>query len=570
MKTNQYIKKIIEETGLNKKEIQQRVQRKKEELKGLISEEGALFIIAKELGVDVKDQNSELLEDIEIDVADVTTNMKNITITGRIKDIFRIHTFNRKDGSEGKVGSFLLHDQTGDIRVVMWDEKTEILKHPNFEINELIKIINSYAKEGKYGTEIHVGRLSKLIISPEDVDYKKYPKIKEDLKEIGNITLSDPSVNIEGKIMNKSSINEFEKKDGTLGKVSSLNIMDNTGTIRITFWNDDTDKVKKMKIGDVIRVFHLNPRQSNLDPNIIELFANKNTKIEQLQKSMDFNGEVIEKIEELQKRNDIVSFKGIISSIDNLKEVTLRSGESVSLLGFVISDETDGIRATLWRDQAKKYSEILEAGKGVFLKNVLIKYSSFSKRNEISLIKNSELEIIELDINNLKEIDDKRTGTADKFSGNYTKIKSIDKKGFYEVKGFIVKEINKITIYDSCSKCFRKVDNCKCDKIGDIEERMIFNLILDDGTDTIRTTFIGDKAEEILGKKTSIISEIQETPDFNHLLESISKELVGKDIIIRGKAKFSDFTNKYELVVYDFKFLNVSKELKRLMNEITT
>ena len=46
MKTEAYIKKLIEETGLTKKEIQDLVEEKKQELKGLISEEGALFIIA--------------------------------------------------------------------------------------------------------------------------------------------------------------------------------------------------------------------------------------------------------------------------------------------------------------------------------------------------------------------------------------------------------------------------------------------------------------------------------------------------------------------------------------------
>ena len=48
MKTEAYINKIIEDTGLSKKEIQTLVEEKKEELKGLISDEGALFVIAKD------------------------------------------------------------------------------------------------------------------------------------------------------------------------------------------------------------------------------------------------------------------------------------------------------------------------------------------------------------------------------------------------------------------------------------------------------------------------------------------------------------------------------------------
>jgi len=40
------------------------------------------------------------------------------------------------------------------------------------------------------------------------------------------------------------------------------------------------------------------------------------------------------------------------------------------------------------------------------------------------------------------------------------------------------------------------------------------------------------------------------------------------DIIIRGKAKFSDFSNSYEISVYDFKELDVNEELERMINEI--
>ncbi len=66
MKTDVYIKKIVEDTGLSKKEIQNLIEAKKEEIKGLISDEGALFVIAKELGVEVLGENREPLNEIHI------------------------------------------------------------------------------------------------------------------------------------------------------------------------------------------------------------------------------------------------------------------------------------------------------------------------------------------------------------------------------------------------------------------------------------------------------------------------------------------------------------------------
>ncbi|MBY8981703.1 MAG: DUF2240 family protein [Candidatus Lokiarchaeota archaeon] len=570
MKIDDYIRKIIEETGLHKDEIENLVKGKKEELKGLISDEGALFIIAKELGVDVKDQNSDFMEDIEINISDITSNMKNIILVGRIKDISRINTFKKKDGNTGKVGSFLLNDKTGDIRVVLWDDNTEILENDNFKIDELVKLVNGYAKEGKYGIEVHIGNLGKVVLSPNDVDYKKYPKIvsKEDIP-INEINLSQRLVSVQGKVMQKSKLNEFEKKDGSLGKVCSIFLTDPTNSIRITFWDDKTDLLQDIETGNVIKITNLNPKQSTLDPNQIELSTSFNSGITKEQKELNIKEEVVKKIKFLQEKNNIVSFKGIISSIDDLRKITLRSGEEVSLLSLILSDDTDGIRVTIWKENAEKYSEILKMGQGVVLKNVLSKYSNFSKRKEISFLKSSELELKDLVIKNLKELDASRIeNKKQSYTGNYTCIKDINSTGFYEIKGVIVKELNNITIYEACSKCNKKTSNCTCEEIGDSVNRMILNMIIDDGTNTIRTVFVGKNAEELIKEKTETVSEIINTPDYNTFLEELSKKLIGIDLIIKGKARFSDFSNSYELSVYDFKELNVNEELERMINEI--
>ncbi|MBD3215046.1 MAG: DUF2240 family protein [Candidatus Lokiarchaeota archaeon] len=569
MKTDIYIKKIIEETGLTKKKIEDLVNEKKQELKGLISDEGALFIIAKELGVDVKNQNNELIQEIEINVSDITSDMRNITLVGRIKEIYRIFKFNRKDGSEGKVGSFLLHDKTGDIRVVLWDEQTDILKSPGFDINELVKVINSYAKDGKYGVEIHIGRLGKIILSPEDVNYKNYPKITKEIIPIEEINLSQRSISTKGKVLRVTPVNKFERKDGSEGKVRSLHLVDSTGSIRITFWNEDTEKFKEVKKGDNIKITNLNPRQSNFNKREIELFANSNSKIVHINEEIDLKGNFVDDIKSLQNIENIVSFKGIVSSVDNLKKVTLKSGEEVSLFSFVVSDETDGIRVTLWRDLAEKYSEKIENSQGVYLKNVMLRFSSFYKRKEISFIENSEIEFIDLKIDQIKELSAKNTTErSSNFTRNYSNIKEINSSGFFELKGVIVKEINSITVYDACSKCFKKVDNCQCEEMGEIEIRMILNLVIDDGTDTIRCTFIGENAEKLIGEKTEIVSKIVDSPDIDTFLDKINQKILGKDILVRGKAKYSDFSNLYEVIVYDFKYLNIDNELEHIINKI--
>ncbi len=570
MKTEVYINKIIKETGLTLEEIKIRVEEKKSELKGLISEEGALFIIAKELGIDVKEENRDLLKDIEINISDITPNMKNITLIGRIRDIHRVIEFNKKDGGIGYVGSFLLHDNTGDIRIVLWDDNIKILEDLNFVCNEIVKIINGYAKKGKYNeTEIHLGRLGKIILSPEDVDYKKYPKIKGEIISLKDINLNQKSIAIEGKIIQKFPIKEFIRKTGEKGQVSSLIMVDSTGSIRITFWNDDTKKIDNFRTGEFISINNLNPRLSSLDSKTIELVANSTSTVIKKEDKIKIEVELVDSIKNLQNKQNIVSFKGVISTIDNLKKITLKSGEQVPLLAFTVSDDSDGIRVTIWSDKAEAFSKTLSVGVGVLLKNVLVKYNNFSGRNEITFIDGSSLEFVDLEIKNLKNIETQNKAKKSEFTGEYTKIKEINSPGVFELKGFMVKELNNITIYEACSNCFKKIDNCNCNEPNkQSEHKMILNVIVDDESATIRATFIGDKAEKLIGEKTEIILKIRDTPDFDRFLEKRSADLLGKDMIIKGKAKFSDFSNSYELIVYNFQDMDVNDELEKTIKEI--
>ncbi|NVM38099.1 MAG: hypothetical protein HWN81_21075, partial [Candidatus Lokiarchaeota archaeon] len=462
-----------------------------------------------------------------------------------------------------------LHDNTGDARIVLWDNQVKIFTESNFEKNELIKIINGSAKKGKYGgMEIHVGSYGKVILSPEDVDYKKYPKITYDSINISDISLNLNSVSIEGKIIQLFPKKEFTRKDGELGKVQSLTLLDSSGSIRITFWNEDTEKLNTLEINDVISVTNLNPRLSTLDSKTIELTTNRNTIIAKKTGDLNFEGEIIKNIKELQNRRGVVSFEGIITSVDNLKTISLKSGEEVSLLGFIASDNTDGIRVTLWRENAEEYSKLLNVGQGLSLKNVLVKYSSFSSRYEISLINDSTLELKDLEIKNLKSIELAGKERSTNFSGDYAKINTINTPGIIEIKGFIAKDLSNISVYEACQNCFKKIENCSCGKGENIELRMIISLIIDDGTGTIRTTFMGDKAEKIIGVKTASIAQIKETPEFEKFLEKKSSEFLGKDIIIKGRAKFSDYSNQYEISVYDFKDINIDDELERVMKKI--
>jgi hypothetical protein len=115
----------------------------------------------------------------QLKIIDIEPNMKSITIYGRIKEIYSKFRFERANGNKGQGASFLLHDPTGNIRVVLWDKHSKVFTKNEFNVNELVKILNGYAKKGRAGTEIHVGKYGSIILSPEGVDLAKHPELKD-------------------------------------------------------------------------------------------------------------------------------------------------------------------------------------------------------------------------------------------------------------------------------------------------------------------------------------------------------------------------------------------------------
>jgi len=563
-----YINKIMDETGLTPKEIQDLVNKKKEEFKGLISDESALLMIAKELKVDVQAQEKEYLNDIEIKIKDISVGMKNITLIGRINEIYKIFTFNRSDGSEGRVGSFLLNDESGSIRVVLWDDDTKILNHQSFVKNEIVKIYNAYAKNGRDGfVEIHIGKFGKIVLSPDDINHKKIPKITEKYINIKEIGSSLRTASIKGKVIRITAISEFVRNDGSEGKVRSITLGDSTGTIRVVFWNEDVTKIKSLQVGDNISITQLTPKLSNLNLNKYELVANHSSNLAKSNEQVEIKAAIIEKIGNLQKSENLVSFKGVITSLDNLREVNLKSGEAVSVLGFEVSDDTDYIKVTAWREKAVELSKKLKINQSVALKNVKIRLNDRFNRNEVTYLAISEIENINENINAINLDRSREIGTNSEIQGKSIKIESIDHSGFFEIRGNIAKEIdldkNELFIYDACPICSKKINNCIHEDKENPVKRMILKILLDDETGSIRATFFGDKAEKLLGISADELARIND-------VEQVLKKIAGKYLIIRGRAELNNFyeTNTYDLKVSDFEEINTNEEVNNLLEEI--
>jgi len=177
---NEMVSRIREKTELTETDILSKIEEKCKSLSGLISKEGAAHIIANELGVKLVENSGK--------IKDTFPGMRNTELTGKVIQKYDIREFSRQDGSTGKVGSFVVGDETGTIRIVCWGDKTDVLT--SIDPGNTLKITNLQVRENNRGyIEAHLTDGSTIETSQEtitDVKQNKAQRVHvKDLEQNG-------------------------------------------------------------------------------------------------------------------------------------------------------------------------------------------------------------------------------------------------------------------------------------------------------------------------------------------------------------------------------------------------
>ncbi|GBE55076.1 MAG TPA: hypothetical protein ENH28_03300 [Euryarchaeota archaeon] len=419
----QLIKVIHEASGVSEAEIEEKMNAKIEELGGLIGEMGAAHLIAKELGVTLQSATPDAQSSLKIE--SIFSGMKNVDITGKVMQIFNVREFKKKDGGKGKVGSVVIGDDTGKVRVVFWDG--DVQKLEELEEGDILKIKGAYSKENLNSEpELHIGMRTRIIVNPNGVNPEDFPDIENRRMKISQLSHGMQDVDIVCKVLRIFGLREFERSDGNTGKVVNLLVSDETGVARVTLWDENTDIVDGIKEGDILEVT-----------------------------------------------------RGYVKVRNEMADVNVG-----------------------------RYSTVNINPSGITLDNAI--ESSYSAATKKSLAEANDGEVI-------------------------------------MVRGALVDISEEPKIFDR-----------------DSGKGVVINAIIDDGTANMRTAFYDALAETLLDMPTQLLVG----GDYHEKLEERRKKLLGKEVVVTAKVKTSDFTGKLELVARD---LNLNpdprEEIKTLLEE---
>jgi len=151
------IERIAKASGLGASEVERKVEAKKAKLSGLISKEGAAQIIAAELGINFEDQ--------DLKISELMPGMKKVNVVGKIINIFPVREYEKND-RKGKVANFILADETGNTRIVLWDNNhIELIENGTLEKGTVIEIKNGSTRD----SEIHLSGFSEIKVSTKEM-----------------------------------------------------------------------------------------------------------------------------------------------------------------------------------------------------------------------------------------------------------------------------------------------------------------------------------------------------------------------------------------------------------------
>ncbi|PIN73515.1 hypothetical protein COV20_04805 [Candidatus Woesearchaeota archaeon CG10_big_fil_rev_8_21_14_0_10_45_16] len=235
--------KIVSTGKISAEELETKIKDKINELSGLISEDGAAHIIANELGVDMTPPDKGKLK-----IKEIYAGMKGVITVGKVVQKYEVREF-AKGESTGKVGSLLIGDETGTIRVVFWNDQVSQLQDINED--DIILVNNAYARENRNNRELHLGERGSVDINPKGEKVESVRKGTEfQRKMIKDLSAGETGVEVMGTVVQVFDPRYFMvdvetgkrvQDGGVLSYVTNAVVDDGSGTVRCVFWKNQTN-----------------------------------------------------------------------------------------------------------------------------------------------------------------------------------------------------------------------------------------------------------------------------------------------------------------------------------------
>lgn len=443
---------------ISKEEFLERLQEKVTSMGGLCDEKMAAMLIANELGVSYVNQDP-------VKIRDITAESGNISFVAKVISVFDAKEFTRNDGTIGRVGNLIVGDETGKIRLTLWDNMVDHIKEGRVQPGQSVQV-SGYTKQGYSGVEVHIGNNGILTASEEEIE------VVMETQMIGNIKDGMGDLNLEGKILEISDVRTFQRKDGTAGKVGNLLLGDESGTIRVTLWDEKTDLLNEVEYGNTVEIINGYARENAFSQKV-ELQIGNRGMIRKSEKEIEYE-ETFTPIADVTASMENINISGRVLDISEVRTFEKKDGTPGRVGNLLLGDESGKIRVTLW-DEKSDFLDETDFDESVEIIHAYARENSYSQQVELNLGARGII---------------RKSEKAVEYKEHFINISEIIPGESYSVHGK-VSDIGELREFE------------KEDGTGNV----VANLEIEDETGSIRVTLWGEQAHVI--EELDIDSEIQ-------------------------------------------------------------
>ena len=291
-----------------------------------------------------------------ISIADIVPDEK-VSIIGRLIRVPTPHSY-ESNGKKGKVTSLEIQDKTGKIAYTLWNKDVKLINTLDLKEGDIVKILNEQSRERN--GEISLSHWDGRIIKVEG-DYD-IPEYEENIIKIGNAQ-EIKDVTLIGIVTKIQDTIQFDRQDGTKGFVKSIEITDETGSIRVTLWGDDT-KLKVAK-GDILKVMGGNIEYDDYATSGYRVNTNWNTELrvnpegnEDLAESLNeiaskLGPITIREVQDHEVDGDEVDIIGRLITLNDTHSFQRDDGTTGFVRSGDIADSTGKVRISFWDEKAE-------------------------------------------------------------------------------------------------------------------------------------------------------------------------------------------------------------------------
>ncbi len=301
---------------LTKEEFERRVEAKMEECGDLIDEPTAAMMVVGDLGR------------AHVKIRDLSGRSSLFSFFGKVIDKTEPKIFDRSDGEKGAVATLLLGDETGSVRVVLWDERAGAAEE--IAAGDVLEIIGRHPGKGQ--KEIYALALR-----------KSGCRIECSIPPGSVASLRSEPLDLDVLVLAKKPARTYTRKDGTEGELREALVADAGGTARIVAW--EPGLLAGIPEGATVHITGAKP----------------NTRDEGRAYSLDEKSSVTRtdaRIPVPFTALNTVADTGIYSVQGNVRVVraprsfTTRTGRTSWVRNCILGDDTGTLNVVLWGDNA--------------------------------------------------------------------------------------------------------------------------------------------------------------------------------------------------------------------------